>query len=264
MSSGTSSKFENILELRTCAQTQFWLSITTIDLKRLFNSILLLISFMLAMNAYAQEVLVSDSATIYPFEGTITYQISYSGKVDPLKRSYLADSVTLFVGKSAMCYVYHGGIADELLTKMLWDADSQKLWLINAGQQTADSFPDYYKGLPYKSKKQNEKAKVAGYSVNSYALIAREGNNKVWVTDSIFFGGHHVDSLKAFQPPFISAGKPTIPLQSVRTNEAGIVIKMKAVQVIPGVLEEKWFEIPDNFEKGPFNPFEVRHPLISK
>lgn len=217
------------------------------------------------MNGFAQEVLISDSAMIYPFEGTITYQISYEGKVPAVQMPYLPDSVTLFVGKNAFCYVYHGGIADALGSKMLWDAKSQQLWTISGEKQTADSFPQYYKGLPYKSKKLAEKQiKVAGHQLEAYALVASEGNNKVWTTDSIYFGGHQVDSLKAFQPPFISAGRPQIPLQSIRTNEAGVRILMKAQKVSAEAVDESLFEIPNSFKKGAFDPFEVRHPLISK
>lgn len=233
-------------------------------LKRIF-SFSFFLSLLLVANVYAQEVLIGDSAMIYPFEGQIGFQIAYSGKVEANAKPYLPDSATLFVGKNAMRFVYHGGMADSLNQSMLWDASSQKLWLLDNAKSSADSFPDYYKGLKYNSKKIGEKLLIAGVSTLSYQLNTKDANTKIYVSDSIYFGGKSIDSLRAFQPPFLSAGMKMIPLKSIHTNtNNGITTKMTAMQIIAIPQDEKDFIIPENFKKGPFDPFDVRHPIIPK
>lgn len=213
---------------------------------------------------FGQETLVNDSATIYPFQGRIAYKLSYSGKIDPMVKANLPDSMVMVVGAGGFRYDFFGGMAAELQSSVVWDANTQKLWLLDVMHQTADSMPSYYMGRQYKKTLGPEKSKLLGHPLKSYTLKSGNLTESISVSDSIFFGGQRVDSLAKFQPPFISAGLAPIPLKFKRTTSEGIVQSAQAVLILPMPIQEMDWQIPAGFVRQEFDPAEPRHPLIQE
>lgn len=211
---------------------------------------------------WAQETLVNDSTTLYPFVGRIAYKLSYSGKMDANVKENLPDSMVMVVGQNGFRYEFFGGMANELQSAVVWDADAQKLWLLDPLHQTADSMPSYYMGRTYKKTLGTEKSKLLGHPLKSYTLKSGNLSESLSVNDTIFFGGQRVDSLAKFQPPFISAGMQQIPLKFKRTSADGIMQSAQAVMIKPENIQISDWHIPSGYLRQEFDPAEPRHPLI--
>jgi hypothetical protein len=225
---------------------------------------------MVQATGFSQEVLLSDSGFIPPFEGVIGYRIKYEGKVNPASKPYLPDSMTLFVGKNGLLYRYHGGKIDGLQSEMLWDGDAQAFWLMDPRHKTAETMSDIWMGYVAKPAKTTEKVKVAGRPCVAWTLtrekpLGKPGEKiveKAWVNDSIYFGGDLVDTLKVQQPAFLAAGIRAIPLQARRPHAEEVVTVMTAVTISPGP-QDKWlFKVPEGYRLGEFDPSEVLHPIL--
>ncbi len=214
------------------------------------------------LQAAAQEVLLNDSAVIAPFEGVIGYRIQYEGKVPPASKPYLADSMTMFVGKNGILYRYHGGRSAEMQSQVLWDGETQSFWLLDEGRKTADMISDIWTGYLAKPKKLTEKLMVANHPCVAWTLTLDKRVEKVWVNDSIYFGGTLVDSLKLQQPAFLASGIRQIPLQTRRTHAGEVVTVIKAV-TITNAPQDKWlFKVPEGYNMGQFDPSRLIHPIL--
>src|SRR5687767_10701824 len=124
----------------------------------------LLALMILQVSAWSQETLITDSATIPPFEGVIGYRIRYEVKVNPASKSYI------------------------------------------------------WTGYVPQAKKLTEKLVLAGRPCTAWTLTRDKQVEKIWVNDSIYFGGTLVDTLKKEQPSFLAAGIRQIPLQAKRVH----------------------------------------------
>lgn len=221
------------------------------------------------LQASAQEVLVSDSGLIAPFEGVIGYRIKYTGKIAPSMLAYLPDSMTLFVGKNGMLYRYEGGLR-TLQTQLVWDGDVQEFWLLDSLHQTADSRSGIWKGaLTTPKKLEKEPAvKIAGHPTVAYLLLfdkqVEKLGEKVWVNDSIRFGGQLVDTLKLQQPAFLAAGLRQIPLQTRRVHAGEIITTMTAVTITPGAQSTWLFKVPEAYRLQEFDPSRPWHPVLEQ
>ncbi len=213
---------------------------------------------------FGQEVLVSDSGQIAPFEGVIGYRIRYEGKVAPNMVPYLPDSMTMFVGKNGILYRYHRGHAAELQSQVLWDGDSQEFWLLDPSHETAESRWPGWKSKVAVAKPVKETLKVAGKDCNAWTLTIDKQVEKIWVNDSIWFGGTLVDSLKPQQPAFLAAGIRKIPLQSRRTLPGEVVTVVTAMKIEPGSQYIWLFKTPEAYRMREFDPSKPWHPLLEK
>ncbi|HEX2898346.1 MAG TPA: hypothetical protein VHS96_01380 [Bacteroidia bacterium] len=226
--------------------------------KTIFGVALLL----LQIQAMGQEVLLNDSALIPPFEGVIGYRIRYEGKLNPASKPYLADSMTLFVGKNGLLYRYHGGKSADMQSQVLWDGDTQSFWLLDPSHKTAEMISDIWTGYVAKSKKLPEKLNVAGKPCTAWTLTQDKRVEKLWVNDSIYFGGELVDSLKLQQPAFLASGLRQIPLQTKRSHAEEVVTILQAVTITPGA-QDKWlFKVPEGYNMGQFDPSRLQHPIL--
>lgn len=232
-------------------------------MKTLSVALFTIFALLLSGRSYGQEVLISDSAAIPPFQGVIGYRIRYEGKVNPASKPYLADSMTLFVGKNGLLYTFHGGNTAEMESKVLWDGDTQSMWLIDAGRKTAQYQSEYYTGYVATAKKTTEKLRVAGKSCNAWTLTHEKQVEKVWVNDSIYFGGKLVDSLKLQQPEFLAAGLRKIPLQARRPHAEEVVTVLQAMTIKPGPQDPALFKVPEGYRLLEFDPSELLHPILA-
>jgi hypothetical protein len=214
--------------------------------------------------ACGQETLISDSATIPPFEGVIGYHIRYEGKVNPAHKPYLPDSMTLFVGKNGLLYRYHGGLSADMQSQVLWDGDAQTFWLLDPSNKTADSKSYVWTGYVAQPKKLTEKLVVAGRPCTAWTLTQDKRVEKIWVNDSIYFGGTLVDSLKLEQPAFLAAGIRQIPLQARRGHAEEVTTVLQAVTIIPGP-QDKWlFKVPEGYRLQEFDHSDLEIPLLRR
>jgi hypothetical protein len=220
--------------------------------------------------AFSQEVLISDSALIPPFEGVIGYRIKYEGKVNPASKPYLPDSMTLFVGRNGLLYRYHGGKSADLQSQMIWDGEAQAFWLLDPSHKTAESLSDIWIGYVAQAKQTTEKLRVAGRPCVAWTMTREKDVKgkiekiveKVWVNDSIYFGGELVDTLKLQQPAFLASGIRAIPLQARRPHAEEVTTVMTAVTITPGA-QDKWlFKVPEGYRLGVFDPSELLHPIL--
>lgn len=226
------------------------------------NMIWLMGLMAMQLHALAQMTSTKDSLKIPPFEGVIGYQIRYEGKVDPASKPYLPDSMTLFVGKNGLLYRYHGGKSAELQSEVLWDGDAQALWLLDPSHKTAESKSDFWTGYVSKPAKLPEKLVVAGKPCSAWTLTFQKQVEKIWVTDSVLFGGAVVDSLKPQLPAFLGSGIRNIPLQSRRTLADGVTTVTKAITILPSP-QDKWlFKVPEGYRMREFDPSKLIHPIL--
>jgi hypothetical protein len=235
--------------------------------------IVLLVVAVAAIQVQAQEALISDSGQIAPFEGIIGYHIRYEGKVPPNMIPYLPDSMTMFVGKNGLLYRYHGGHASEMQSQLVWDGDAQEFWLLDPKHETAESRWEAWKSLIAKPVKvPKESLIVAGKRCDAWTLTTEKKVDtkvekqveKLWVNDSIFFGGTLVDSLKSHQPAFLAAGIRQIPLQSRRGHAGEIVTVLTAITITPGPQNIWLFKTPESYRMKEFDPIKPWHPLIQR
>lgn len=213
----------------------------------------------------AQEVLISDSARIPPFEGCIGYRLTYEGKVDPAAKPYFPDSMTMFVGRNGLRCRYHGGMSADLQSEILWDGDTQAIWLLDQGRKTAQYPSERWKGFVSKPRRLTEKpVTVAGRPCTAWTLAFEKLVEKVWVNDSIYFGGRLVDTLSLHQPAFLAAGMRQIPLMTRRTHADGGVTLLKAVSILPGEQDRELFQVPEDYRRIEFDPTEHTHPILQR
>lgn len=232
-------------------------------MQRLIKAIFAVAFLLSTLSAHAQEVLLNDSATIPPFEGVIGFRIRYEGKLNPATKPYLADSMTMFVGQNGLLYRYHGGKSGELQSQVLWDGETQTFWLLDEGRKTADMISDiFWTGYVAKPKLLTEKLTVAAHPCVAWSLTLDKRVEKIWVNDSIYFGGQLIDSLKLQQPAFLAAGIRKIPLQTRRTHAGDIVTIHQAMTITPGA-QDKWlFKVPEGYIMGEFDPSRLIHPIL--
>ncbi|MFN8394320.1 MAG: hypothetical protein U0176_06535 [Bacteroidia bacterium] len=239
-------------------------------MKRIFSALALLI---LAAQAFAQEVMISDSSTIPPFEGVIGYRIRYEGKVNPAMRPYLPDSATLHVGKNGLLYHYHGGQSGQMQAQVVWDGEAQTFWLLDSTRHTANSTSELWPGyIPVAKKTTDKPIKVAGRTCNSLTLTTEKVSivdkkvtkevEKIWVNDSIRYGGQLVDSLKKFQPAFLGARIWSIPLMTKRTQAGEVTTVMEAITITPSPQDKWMFKVPEGFRTREFDPSKLIHPIL--
>jgi hypothetical protein len=220
----------------------------------------------MGLPAIGQEVLISDSERmIPPFEGCIGYRLTYEGKVDPAAKPYLPDSMTMYVGKNGLRCRYHGGLSADLQSEMLWDGDTQALWLLDQRRMTAQYPPERWKGFVSKPKRLEEKPVTgAGRPCTAWTLSFEKHVEKVWVNDSLYFGGRLVDTLSLYQPAFLAAGMRQIPLMTRRIHAEGVVTLLRAVSILPGVQDGGLFQVPDGYRKIEFDPTLPVHPILQR
>ncbi len=238
------------------------------------NIFLTLVTLIGMLTAQGQEVLVSDSSNIAPFEGVIGYHISYEGKVLPAMLPYLPDSMTMYVGKNGLLYRYHGGLTTaNMQSQLVWDGDAQEFWLLDPSHQKAESRYEYWKSLVAKPLKQpKETLVVAGKRCTAWTLTTEKKVDtkiekqieKIWVNDSIRFGGTLIDSLKHQQPAFLAAGMRQIPLKSRRVHAGEVVTVLTAATITRGPQNIWLFRAPDAYGMKEFDPSKPWHPLLQK
>ncbi len=226
------------------------------------RSVFALVLMLFGGSVFGQEVLLNDSATIAPFEGVIGYRIRYEGKLNPASKPYLADSMTMFVGKNGILYRYHGGKSGAMQSQVLWDGDTQSFWLLDESQKKAEMISDIWTGYVAKPKKLTEKLTIAGHPCLAWTLTLDKRIEKIWCNDSIFFGGELVDSLKLQQPAFLTAGIRQIPLQTRRPHVGDVITIQQAMTITPGP-QDKWlFKVPEGYNMGQFDPSRLIHPIL--
>lgn len=227
----------------------------------------------LAIPAMTQEVLISDSSTIPPFEGTIGYRIRYEGKVNPAMQPYLPDSATLHVGKNGLLYRYHGGQSAQMQAQYIWDGEAQTFWLLDSTRRTANSTSELWPGyVPVAKKTTDKPTTVAGRTCTAWTLTTEKVSivdkkvtkeiEKVWVNDSIRYGGQLVDSLKKWQPAFLAARVWSIPLMNKRTQPGEVTTVMEAMTITPGPQDKWMFKVPEGYRTREFDPSKLIHPIL--
>jgi hypothetical protein len=244
---------------------------------RMKKMLLMMVGMLALMQSHAQEVLVSDVPALPPFEGVIGYHIRYEGKVDARMIPYLPDSMTMYVGKNGLLYRYHGGEAAKLQSQLVWDGEAQEFWLLDPSHEIAESRWTLWKGTLAKSAiVPKETLKVAGKSTKVYTLttekaVEKAGKKviekqieKVWVNDSIYFGGTLIDTLKLQQPAFLAAGLRAIPLQARRTQPGEVVTVLTAVSITPAPQNIWQFKVPEAYRMKEFDPSKPWHPIIER
>lgn len=234
--------------------------------------LLIWIAAWLAPAALAQETLVSDSILIPPFEGQICYHLSYEGKVPPASLPYLPDSMTLTVGTDGLRMQYHGGLSDTMQSTVVWEGKGQMLWLLDAQHKTADSVSIIWRGFkPVKKPLKEAATVIAGMHCKAWSVTSpvKPGekaihNEKVWVNDTIYFGGKLVDSLAKSQPIFLVSGQRQIPLQTKRTSVDGVTTTATAVQVLPQTTDPSLFQLPADYKRREFDPAKPWIPMLNR
>ena len=218
----------------------------------------------------AQQHLRGDSSGIAPFEGIIGYHIQYEGKIPASMRAYLPDSMTMHVGKNGLLYRYHGGQIAGLQAQLIWDGDVQEFWLLDSLHQTADSRSPIWRGtLPVPKKLSKEPTrKILGHPTAVYMLVQEKQVDKlaekIWVNDSIRFGGMLDDSLRLQEPAFLAAGFRQIPLQTRRVHAGEIITTMTAVTIAPGPQNIWLFKVPEPYRMHEFDPSKPWHPILEQ
>jgi hypothetical protein len=215
------------------------------------------------MQAMGQVAAKLDSAKVPAFEGVIGYHIKYEGKIPPASKPYLPDSMTMFVGKNGLLYRYHGGKSADLQSQVIWDGEVQAFWLLDPSHLTAEMKSEYWTGYVATAKKTTEKLMVAGRPCMAWTLSLDKRVEKIWVNDSIYYGGT-LDTLKLNQPAFLASGIRQIPLQTKRTHAEEVVTILQAVTITPGP-QDKWlFKVPEGYRMLEFDPSELEHPIIKR
>lgn len=225
------------------------------------------------LHAMAQDVMISDAGQIPAFEGIIGFHIRYEGKVPNEMKAYLPDSMTMFVGQNALLYRYHGGEAHALQSQLIWDGDTQEFLLLDAKYETAESRSSFWKSLiPKAVSVPKESLTVAGKRCKVYTLTTEKKVDtkiekqveKIWVNDSIYFGGRLVDSLKQQQPNFLAAGMRQIPLQCRRLHAGELTTVLTAVSIQPAQQDLSLFKAPEAYRMKEFDPSKPWHPIIER
>lgn len=214
----------------------------------------------------AQEAIVNDEATPYPFKGVLEYSISIkdaNGKhLNPLR----ADSMTLSVSYPNLRADMSGGIADSLAHSIVWNAKSGETSLLYPKMQL-------YYGIPLSYSKDSSwsKAGKLDKKVNGIAckhIVVRYANSKVvdeyWISDSLYISREIADSILEYSPSFIGPGNGSLPLEMKRTN-GKVITTTRVTKITSKEIGKEEFLIPSNYEEGIWSTRPgIRHPITTE
>lgn len=219
---------------------------------------LLLLGLMLSpLLSRAQEETTIAEPEKAPFEGEISYKISYSGTGNV--KAELPDSMVIAVKGRFWSVEWFGGLAEDLKTRLIYNADDSLLWLVSGTENAAFRMDPNYQAPKAKITPYREYKKVLEINTQKHILQSGESETTFWLTDSLLIQTLP-DTFPHPAPLLMVSGKNEIPLRIEADGSNGKTTTM-ATAIRPGMIPQNRFAIPEGYDRKTFD-FYAFHPLL--
>lgn len=217
--------------------------------------LLLAICLSACTGLWAQERIINDTPPA-TFEGTIHYQISYSGPNSARLASFLPDSMTMMAAGGNLYVRLYNGVADSLVNEYIWLADSDKVFILDHEHQLAYTAPYEHQFKARKATaREGSEANILGHPVLSYAIAGT--HDEIAVSEQIYFPIPEASEATGSRPPFLAAGLSTLPLRSVRKGAMTVTTEAVAISET-----QQEIGLPVGYAVKPFFARKLRHPYF--
>ena len=196
-----------------------------------------------------------------PFEGVITYQVTFKGKGADDIQDLLPDSMKLWVKYPAFRIRYYGGMADTLYPEYVYRSGNNGHFIINHGDKKVSRILEIKDSTLKKPTASTEKIKILGLDGKKFILKTGDTTQSWVLNKTIFFRRDSTDSLNFGRPPFFVFSGNQIPLQFTRATKE-VKITNTAIRMESKPLKEEDFEYPAGYRLEEFEGNLTRHPLL--
>lgn len=231
-------------------------------MKMISKLVLFLIAFPALLRA--QEVLISDEGLKEPFQGRISYTISYTGENLSSIKGYLPDSVDVWFSNEYIRSTYYGGLSDSLMKDVLWSRNQDRTWTLDHKNKKALYIPfDSAKTQRAQPRKSGNQVKISDILCQKYTLKDGKYSHSFWVADSLLYPFKSSDTALSRLPVFLHAKLKGLPLRYHSSSKLGTT-KLEAKTVLPGSNPQAKGKLPDGYQEEEFKEFVIRTPLLQK
>lgn len=203
------------------------------------------------------------------FDGTMVFDISYSGERQEMMNSMAPSSYTYHVRDNKIKFIMEGGMTSAMMGDILIDGDDGNSYMLKDSEEKALRFPQKSEdeNSEVNVEKLNETTSIQGYECTKYKVVTSTSEGDVtqmmWVTPEL-----RIDiNRDAFQSSTAAGnlamkkidGMPLkiesrIPMGNMRMTMTASDIKWEKI-------DQSEFEIPSHYKVEQFDPEQMKQQM---